>query len=217
MGLQRTRHALIVANGEPPPRALLRRVLSTCDLYVCADGGANTASRYRLYPHVIIGDLDSVRRAALRRMRTTDVIRIPEQDSTDLEKALAWTIDRGYRTVTVLGATGGRLDHVAGNLSALAKYSRHAHIRFMDADGELLSVGRRLVLDLPRGTTVSLIPVGRCRGVSTRGLRWNLRNDVLEPGVRDSTSNVVTRREVTVSVGRGQLLFFRVFNALRRS
>ncbi len=211
MGLQRTRHALIFANGEPPSRRLADRYLKECDLFVCSDGGANTADRYGLNPHVVLGDLDSVRPGVLRRLRTADVLLRPDQNSTDLEKTLQWVVSRGYRRITVLGATGGRLDHAAGNISALARFARIADIRFVDATGELRPVGRAVTLDVPRGTSISLIPLGRCSGVRTTGLRWNLRDEVLAPGVRDSTSNVVRSRPVRIRVRRGTLLLFRVF------
>jgi thiamine pyrophosphokinase len=179
-----------------------------CDVFVCADGGANAARRHRCTPDLIIGDFDSVRASTLKAFRRTAVYRLEDQDSTDLEKALTWCVEDGFRRITVLGATGGRLDHAVGNMSALAKFSRRADVRFVDDDGELLAVGPERKLLLRPGTTISLLPLARCSGVTTRGLQWNLTNEVLELGRRESTSNVVRSRNAVVRVKHGVLLLF---------
>lgn len=108
----------------------------------------------------------------------------------------------------VLGALGGRVDHVAGNLSTLGKFHRNAEIRFIDNSGLLIPVGSSLTWEAAPGTTVSLIPLGRCEGIVTSGLKWELKNGTLELGVRESTSNVVRSSPFTISVRRGQLLLY---------
>jgi thiamine pyrophosphokinase len=136
--------------------------------------------------------------------------RLRDQESTDLEKAIRWLLQSGIRRITVAGAMGGRLDHIAGNLSVIGKYSHRADIRAVDDDGELLPAGKERSLGYPPGTTLSLVPLSRCVGVTTHGLRWELRNAALELGVRDGTSNSVTACPATVRVRRGTLLLYRV-------
>jgi len=176
--------------------------------FVCADGGANSAAVFGATPDIIVGDLDSITRGTTRRFKRVKILRMPDQNSTDLEKALSYVLGKGYREVVVLGGTGGRLDHLAGNLSALGKFSRRAAIRFVDDEGVLQAVGREFVLEAPRGTTVSLIPLSACTGIKTSGLKWELKNESLELGKRESTSNVVRRARLTrVGVGVGSGLF----------
>jgi len=203
-----TLHALILANGSAPSRSLFVSTARRCDVFVCADGGANIAHRFHCTPDLIIGDLDSITPSTLNAFARVPVYLLSDQNSTDLEKALTWCIEDGIGRVTVLGATGGRLDHAVGNMSALAKFSRRADIRFVDDDGDLVAVGRERRLALPPGTTVSLLPLTRCAGITTRGLEWNLTNEVLELGRRESTSNVVRSRAASVRVKRGTLLLF---------
>jgi thiamine pyrophosphokinase len=57
--------ALILANGKPPSKRLFKNFLSHADLFICADGGANTAARFGCAPDLIIGDLDSMKREQL--------------------------------------------------------------------------------------------------------------------------------------------------------
>jgi thiamine pyrophosphokinase len=203
--------ALILANGEPPTKKLMKKLLVGTTLFVCADGGANTAARYRLKPAAIIGDFDSATARSLKALRKVEIHKVVDDFSTDLEKTLAWVIDKGFRVITVAGATGGRLDHFLGNLSALVKFSNRATISFIDDSGEWIYIDRSKNLDLPVGTTVSLIPVSHCEGIVTKGLRWNLNFEALELGVRDGTSNVTVESPVHISVAKGNLILFLLF------
>lgn len=205
--------ALILANGAPPSKRLFRMYRTKADCFVCADGGANSAARWGMRPDVIIGDLDSIQSATVRKFSRVRMIRIADQNSTDLEKALSWTLRKGYRRVVVLGATGGRLDHLAGNLSAIGKFSVRASIRFVDGDGTLQAVGRGLTFKARPGNIVSLIPLSRCTGIVTRGLKWELRGETLELGKRESTSNVARTGSVSIKVHRGNLLLFRLHSS----
>ena len=200
--------ALVLANGKPPRKALLQSMRKQAEFFVCADGGANSAALLGERPDFIIGDLDSIKASTVRKFKSVKTHRVADQNSTDLEKALHWLIRRGYNEIIVLGATGGRVDHLAGNLSALGKFSRTASIRFIDDAGVMIPVGSSITFDTEPGTVVSLIPLSRCEGIVTEGLKWKLWNGMLELGVREGTSNVVKSSPVTINVRRGTLLVY---------
>lgn len=202
---------VILANGKSPSKRFLQKLRSSATVLVCADGGANAAARANIRPDLIIGDLDSVTPLTERTFQSVPRRRIAEQNSTDLEKALRWLLRKGIREITVVGATGGRLDHVAGNLNVIGKYARRASLRVVEESGELLPVGAGREFSYAPGTTVSLIPLSKCSGVTTQGLRWELRNATLELGVRDGTSNSVVSNPVWVHVRRGTLLLYHLF------
>lgn len=208
------KRALILANGRPPRKALFRAIRQRAEIFVCADGGANAAADMNERPDLIIGDLDSIKSTTVRKFKSVRTRRIADQNSTDLEKALTWVIGRNYEHVDVLGALGGRADHLAGNLSALGKFSRSAEIRFIDDEGTMMAIGSELTLEANVGTTVSLIPLSRCEGIVTRGLKWELRNGFLELGVREGTSNVVLSSPVLIQVRRGTLLLYMMADPL---
>ncbi len=203
--------ALILANGQPPQKATLKRLRKEASIFVCADGGANTASRYALKPDAIVGDMDSIQPPALRKFRNVVMHKVVDDYSTDLEKTLAWVTEQGFDAITVAGATGARLDHFIGNLSAMVKFSPKAAITFVDDAGEWIYAGRTKNLPLPVGATISLIPLSHCEGIVTKGLRWNLNFESLELGVRDATSNVVDESPIHISVAKGNLILFHLF------
>jgi thiamine pyrophosphokinase len=208
------RTALILANGNPPSKRLFRKYLSSADWFICADGGANTAARFGSIPHLIIGDFDSVRKETLRVFSKVEMQKLKDQNSTDLEKALTAAIRKKCTEIVVLGATGGRLDHAIGNLSALAKFSCKTTIKFIDDIGEFIPVGHKLEIILPVGTSISLLPLSRCSVIVTTGLKWNLNNESLQLGVRESTSNSVVSSHVNIKVRSGDLIAF-VMNPLK--
>ncbi|HWP82378.1 MAG TPA: thiamine diphosphokinase [Bacteroidota bacterium] len=203
-------YALILANGDPPKKHLLRSLVSKAALIVCADGGANTALKFGVKPGAIVGDMDSIHAEALVRFRKIQMVEDRDENSTDLEKAIQWTVKQKYERIVVTGVTGRRLDHTIGNLGVLPKFHSDASITFVDDQGELSYVGREIQIDSPRGTVVSLIPITRCEGVETVGLEYALNNESLELGVREGTSNVVVSSPASVKVKKGKLLLYTV-------
>ena len=109
-----------------------------------------------------------------------------------------------------MGATGRRLDHSIGNIGVVAKFYPDAIVRFVDDSGELSYIGRELSFEARKGDVISLIPLSRCEGIVTDGLRYALNGEALELGVREGTSNVVTSSPVRITVKKGHLLLFRL-------
>jgi thiamine pyrophosphokinase len=206
--MTKNKSALILANGKPPSKRLFLKYFKLADLFICADGGANIAARFHCHPHLIIGDFDSITKKTLRKFRSSEIRRRNDQNSTDLEKAFTAALQNKCSTIVVLGATNGRLDHAIGNLSALAKFAHRAAISFVDDSCEIIPVVRAVNFDIPVGTTISLVPLSRCTGIVTKGLRWNLKNESLQLGIRESTSNIVLSPPVGIKVRKGNLAVF---------
>jgi thiamine pyrophosphokinase len=199
------RRVLLICNGEPPSRRLLRVLSRGSDMILAADGGANAALRAGLRPDVIIGDLDSMLPSTRRKLPTSRIIRVRRQDNTDLEKALDYIRGGGSAHVAVAGATGGRIDFTLGNLSVFWNYTRSLSITFFGDGWRAIPVLRRLRLEARRGTTVSLIPFGPCSGITLRRLRYGLTDASMRTG-EIGVSNVVAASPFSVSVRRGKML-----------
>ncbi|HEU4765484.1 MAG TPA: thiamine diphosphokinase [Candidatus Eisenbacteria bacterium] len=202
--------AVVLTHGIPPSRETLHQAVQAAALFVCADGAADHALAYGIEPHVVIGDLDSVKEETLARFPKAEVVQDADTETTDTEKAIRYVIARGgFRQILLLGASADRLDHVIGHLSLLLRYSDRIAITLMDERCRAFVGTETTTLDLPSGTVVSFFAVGGpAAGVTTQGLRYPLAQDRLELGVRDSISNVVEARPATVVVEQGRLLFF---------
>lgn len=199
--------ALVVCNGEMGVTKHEFRQLTIEDPFlVAADGGANILRRWKIRPHLIIGDLDSVIPLTKRVFSDVETILVADQDSTDLEKALDYLVLHKYERALIFGATGRQLDHTVANLSIFLKYKERIELTIKDPLFDIYYVGREKTVDTHAGQRVSLVPSGLCRGIVTDGLRYALKDEVMEFGRREGVSNEAVGDKVTVRVAKGDLL-----------
>jgi thiamine pyrophosphokinase len=196
---------LLICNGEPPSRALIRRMRRRTDRLVAADGGANVVRALGLVPDLILGDLDSLTPATRQAFVRVATIHIRSQENTDLEKALDHFAAEGDSAVIIAGATGKRIDMTLANLSVCWHYSSTMQICFVGEDWYAIPLVGTRAFVAPQGTTVSLIPFGTCTGVTLRGLTYPLVDGALRAG-DVAVSNVVRRTRFSVTVKRGNLM-----------
>lgn len=209
---------------------------------MCADGGANrlhdevptlfpdeppAAVRSRFLPHLIMGDLDSVRpevRAFYEAAGVPVADLSHDQMYTDLQKCLNYIIEhhliggeaqeggserrdtaapvaRQVDTVVAVGAHGGRLDHILSNLSTLHSFRDIDLVLCGDGNLTRLVPAGRAVIRPNRaleGPTCGLIPLLGPAVATTSGLRWNLDSTEMRIGGLVSTSNILEGEEVLV-------------------
>jgi thiamine pyrophosphokinase len=210
------RRALILCNGEPPSRALLRRWLRLCDILIAIDGGADIARRCAVAPHIILGDLDSIQRATRAHFRSKTFVGLPRQDNTDFEKALDFTVARGFEQVVVLGAAGKRIDFTLANFASIWNYTSSLDLILVGPGWIAMPVVGVRQFRARRGAIVSLIPFGNCHGVTLHGLRYPLKDASLRLGAR-GISNLVHRSPFTVRVRQGKLLLILISPSVEKS
>lgn len=188
-------------------------VLSEKDLIIAADGGMYHCLSLGLTPDVVIGDLDSLTADDIKGLQiaSVEIIRYPaKKDQTDLELALKLAIDRGADEIVVFGAMGGRWDMSIANILLLAEQNLSgATIRIIDGRHEimLLRAGKEITFHGEKGDILSLIPLGRdALGITTIGLEYPLKNDVLRLGSSRGISNVLIGNSARVFLKQGLLL-----------
>jgi thiamine pyrophosphokinase len=204
------RLALIIGNGEVPSRKLLLPLLKSKPYIICADGGANKARSFGIVPDCIVGDLDSITRQTRHFFATVPIVHMTDQYSTDLEKALDAAVKMKCVSAVIVGAMGERPDHTFSNFSILAKYHNRIALELFDDRCTVEVIDRRVRFTATIGQQISLMPLGRCTGITTHGLRYPLRNESLQLGVREGSSNEAVRSTVAVSVRSGLLLLFKI-------
>jgi len=201
--------ALLIANGALPRAAILKKLAISADLIVCADGGANSARRLSIKPDVILGDFDSIKATTRKYFRAVPQVFMPDQESTDLEKGIKFCIGMKIRSLDIVGATGSRADHSTGSLGCFKKFAGKIRIKLIEPEGEIRLLKNGIRLKAFKGEKISLIPLGRCSGITTKNLRYPLKNDFLELGIREGISNEATASEISVSFKSGTLLLYR--------
>ncbi|WP_193334715.1 thiamine diphosphokinase [Devosia beringensis] len=183
----------IVGGGVVDP-ALLRELAERGVALVGADGGGDAIGAAGLVPELIVGDLDSLSDRAAWEARTR-VIHIPEQISTDFQKALYST----EAPVTLaLGMTGKRLDHTLAALSAVLEYAPQRRLVLVDEVDVALAVIGPIGFAAGAGERVSIHPLVPVSFRTSSGLRYRLDGLQLEPGGLLGTSNEGTGGQVEI-------------------
>lgn len=116
---------LIVANGHFLNKTIIKEAARNRQI-IALDGAANSLLELDINPNIILGDLDSVDIATKNNYKISmpnfsskpylgerNVLIVPalDQNFTDLEKAIQYCDTQSARSISIVCATGGRLDH----------------------------------------------------------------------------------------------------------
>jgi thiamine pyrophosphokinase len=162
----------------------LDEALALAPVLVAADSGADLALAAGLHPAAVIGDLDSITPEARGGLQAGLLHEVPEQESTDFDKALRHL---SVPLALAVGFTGARLDHELAVFHTLAARPGHKCIVIGCRD-IVFNAPPHLALSLGAGTRVSLFPMAEVTGRS-RGLLWPIDGLTFHPARRIGTSN----------------------------
>ena len=194
------------------------------DKVFAVDKGLEYVDVLGLIPDLIIGDFDTVNPALLEKYDNdiksgsinANIIKHPvKKDETDTELALQCSVDKGALSITMLGATGTRLDHVLANLSFLKLMGdkgievvivdENNRIRLLDSGCNMTDV--TIYREKQFGRYISLIPITRCvEEVTISGVEYPLDNAVIASGKGLTVSNEITEKAARIHIGKGAAL-----------
>lgn len=216
-----TQRHIIIANGDMNDYPWYKTLLREDDFIVCADGGARHTAAMNIIPDVILGDFDSLASEIRETFQNTGCRfeSYPvEKDATDTELALKWCLKLNPREVIFLGAVGSRIDHSLANILLLARVAGRVPVKLINEQNEitvLTGAGTVEIYGTP-GEFVSVLPLaGDLRGISTRGLKYILRNDVLKFGTTRGIANELADQTAYVEVKEGIGLVIRAWEIPR--
>ncbi|MBI4052147.1 MAG: thiamine diphosphokinase [Elusimicrobia bacterium] len=198
--------ALILANGDPPPKNLVKRLSKKIYLVICTDGAYLKALNLGLKPGWVIGDMDSLPKHQ-KIGKEARVVYDHDQNCTDLEKTIKFLIKFGCRKALILGAIGDRLDHSFAAFQIMEKYADRIHLKLIHEGWSAEIISKNMHFSSFPGRLVSLFPLGKIR-ISTRGLQYSLRKEWMSPGSR-GVSNLPTAKTVTLRIHKGHVLLIR--------
>lgn len=203
------KRAVIFLNGTRPSEKRVFEIVKTTDTIICADGGIKHAFFFGLIPSIVIGDFDSTPKSLQAKLAKQHIplLTFPtNKDETDSELTIAYIAKKGFKDIIVFAADGDRTDHVIANMLFFATCTT-LRIQIVKEKEDVFFVSQKIVLTGKKGDTVSLIPLtGDVKGVSTTGLKWKLREDVLVFGKTKGVSNEMTAGRAVISVTKGTLL-----------
>ncbi|MBQ2888163.1 MAG: thiamine diphosphokinase [Firmicutes bacterium] len=207
--------AVVVLGGARPQAAWLAAYLKSASHLAAADAGAAAVLAAGRVPHLLVGDFDSLTEPLLTECRSAgaEIITLPAaKDLTDGEFLLDLLVGRGLRRLLVLGALGGRTDHLLANIGCAEKLARQGVCVMLAHDTELLVPF--CALDEPRtlqlggfaGRTLSLISLAEeSRLVQLKGFAYPLQS-ALRRQQSLGISNIVQTNNAQITLTDGSLL-----------
>ena len=216
---------VILAAGDFPKKGgAAWRLLTAAKRVVACDSAAD-AYRRRVgrWPDVIVGDFDSIGggprwsgtnrrpseggavRPGPHASQPSVCVRIPDQDTNDLEKAISYCAKRGWRSPVIVGATGKREDHTIGNVFRALAYG----CEIVTDHGRFVPVRGKAVLKARKGAAVSVFAPDPKTRMTSRGLEWPLEG-VKFRNLYCATLNRATATRVTLTASRPVSIYIEI-------
>ena len=201
---------ILLTGGEAPEKYdSIGIYAEESDIICAADSGIYHAERYGLKPDFIVGDMDSVKNAEDIEKHNYAEIReySRDKDYTDTELGFFLLKERGCDKVVIIGAGGGRTDHL---LAVFSMFYRDIHPDLWIMKSEAVtSVDEKISFKAEKGENISFFPVSAEETrMKSSGLVWELDNLVWKPG-DTGISNRASAGIVTVEMVSGRLVMVR--------
>tara|TARA_A100001011_G_scaffold383514_1_gene454849 strand:- start:108 stop:746 length:639 start_codon:yes stop_codon:yes gene_type:complete len=172
--MKNTKNIIIFANGELPTSKKAYKELLSNKFILCCDGAVLKAESLEHEPDLIIGDLDSINNQIKKKYKNK-IIKIKNQDSNDLFKALHWAEENNVESATIIGADGGSDDHYLGNLFIILENDFSFKIKLITNNGQFdLTNGEEF--SSIRNQRVSLFCLDKEAKITSYGLKYKLKN-----------------------------------------
>jgi thiamine pyrophosphokinase len=201
--------ALIIANGAACSTELLGQLLEWSPLVIVLDSAMERVMHLDIKVDVLLGDFDRGFDADYytEKQYPIEIIKAPDQNKTDLEKAFDYLHARNIPAANVVWATGRRADHTITNLTNIVRYREKLKIVILDDHSKIFLLPKKFKKWYPANTPISLIPIGHVTGIHSENLFYPLKDDSLTIGYRTGSSNhVVKDGIVAIEHEEGDLL-----------
>lgn len=210
---------IIIANGSFLVREIILEAIQN-KIIIALDGAADKLARIGIKPDVILGDFDSatesrknfwgirehfdsIDETSCEYIANFGVKIVPakNQDLTDLMKAINYCDKHHATSITIICATGGRLDHDEGTRRTLrTHYNKQRPITLHTEQQTIRFVhDEKIVMSGLPGDKCGIIayPHG---SFSSSGLLYDAQNYPLEFGHSESICNSLTTNEAVITV-----------------
>lgn len=193
------------------------------DKVFVVDKGLEYADALGVVPDYIVGDFDTVNEAVLEMYEqkiekgeiSAYIERHPaKKDATDTELAVLKAVEEAAKKITILAATGSRLDHVLMNLGLLLQTERAGIECFIVDETNrvqmLTSMGRKyckIKKEEQYGYYLSVVPMtASVEKVTLEGVMYPLKDRTIYQGESLTVSNQILSDEAFISISQGTVL-----------
>jgi thiamine pyrophosphokinase len=202
--------AVVIANAPGQLSASESELIRQADLVLAADAGLHKLKEFG-ESVTVIGDFDSIDDSIASSFAALERVPRLEQDSNDLEKSVAYAVERGASSVSILGGFGGRLDQSLTTLSVMVRYHTELEIMlYHDSSvsvilSEATSSNDWSRVGFPAMSQLSIVPWGNEAEISLKDVEWPLDRATLGSGSR-GVSNRIHGDAGSIKIHRGTVV-----------
>lgn len=197
---------VIVSGGKLEEAFILSVLEEGADCIIGVDRGLEFLYRHQIMPSYIVGDFDSVNQEIVDYYRNETRVPIreynPVKDASDTEIAVRLAMTLGCSELIILGATGGRVDHLWANIQILTiPFRMGIPARILDSCNRIRLIGGYTVLKKAEayGPYFSVFPLGgEVYNFSLIGAKYPLNRHNLTPYDSLCVSNQIEEDEVEI-------------------
>ena len=197
------RTVILAAGDFPKKGGTAWKLLATATRVVACDSAADAyRRRFRKWPDVIIGDLDSIPPHFLLSPFSFLLVRDADQNTNDLEKAIRYCAKQGWSDPMIVGATGKREDHAIGNVFRALDYG----CEIVTDRGRFIPVLGKATFKVKKGMAVSIFAPDPKTRMTSCGLEGWL-DEVKFKNLYCATLNRTTGTRVTLTTTKPVSVF----------
>lgn len=210
---EHVKHVVIVTGGAIHPS--VHPIIDQADMLIGADRGADYLLQHGYTPDLALGDFDSVEpdRSSYIEANSLRFIGVDAIDKnfTDTELAYKAAEEANAGRITILGATGTRMDHTLANIHLLRQaLADGIEMCLIDDHNSIHLIDRSITLAKEHYHYLSLLPLSlEVTGIQLSGFQYPLDNATLTLGQSLAVSNQWEEEQGTVSIKDGLLLVIR--------
>ncbi len=184
------------------------------DYVIGVDRGVEFLYKNNITPSYIVGDFDSANPEIADYYRNQTHVPIrefnPVKDASDTEIAIRLALTLRATEIIILGATGGRMDHLWANVQSLMiPFKAGVSAKIVDKQNRISLIGGETVLKKSEayGPYFSVFPLGKeVYGFSIEGAKYPLREHTLTPYNSLCVSNEIEGDEVVIDFLSGTVI-----------
>lgn len=204
---------LIIGSGSNIDKDIFDSEKLNVEYVICADGGLEKAENLKIVPNIIIGDLDSVNKVVLQKYldMNIELLKYPEEkDFTDMELAIDYAVEKGFKDIVLIGASGSRLDHTMANIMLIERYYKKGNnIKIIDNNNYVEILINNMEITNKKNFYVSIVPISdSIEGITLIGFKYPLNGVKVNRGSTLCISNQIISEKGRIILSKGTALVF---------
>ncbi|MBL0691281.1 MAG: thiamine diphosphokinase [SAR324 cluster bacterium] len=208
--------SLLILNVPQVSDSVLKYLWNKSNFKIATDGAINFLEPKKLFPDIVIGDMDSLDKSTTNKSSTaiSHFLQLSDQETTDSEKALHYLLEKHQKKlsttnsiINILPIAGSRIDHVCYNLHLMELLftSKLTILGWTDVD-IIFNIANPLLINGFKGHRISLSGVsGEKSNMSTKGLAYEIDSSVWQEKRNFSISNLIVSEQLLLSPTQGMI------------